>query len=96
MPNKQKQKKKVVQIQDDNLNSESDEMDVEGSEGHGNEDVDMNTTLGGFMKDTRCAGSRMRDAETSSQQCQEVSNCMAQMFSKMDPSSFAMAYQFVQ
>ncbi|KAL3501085.1 hypothetical protein ACH5RR_035534 [Cinchona calisaya] len=66
MSNKQKQKKKVVQIQDDNLNLENDEMDVEGSEGHRNEDVDMNTTLGGFMKDARRAGSGMRDAETSS------------------------------
>ncbi|KAL3510408.1 hypothetical protein ACH5RR_029809 [Cinchona calisaya] len=77
MPNKQKQKKKVVQIPDDNLNSENDEIDVEGSEGHRNEDVDMKMTLGGFMKDTRRAVSGTRDAETSSQQHQEVSNRMA-------------------
>ncbi|KAL3528028.1 hypothetical protein ACH5RR_012684 [Cinchona calisaya] len=68
MPNEQKQKKKVVQIQDDNLNSKSEEMYAEGSERHRNEDVDMNTTLGGFVKDAWRVGSRTRDVKTSSHQ----------------------------
>ncbi|KAL3513420.1 hypothetical protein ACH5RR_026137 [Cinchona calisaya] len=96
MPNKQKQMKKVVQIQNDKLDSESDEMDIEGSEGHRNEDIDMNMTLGGFMQDARQARSRMRNAKISSQQCQEASNRMLQVFLEMDPSSFTMAYQYMQ
>ncbi|KAL3533102.1 hypothetical protein ACH5RR_006623 [Cinchona calisaya] len=38
----------------------------------------------------------MRYAKTSSQQRQEASNRMAQILLDMDPSSFAMAHQFMQ
>ncbi|KAL3512715.1 hypothetical protein ACH5RR_025432 [Cinchona calisaya] len=61
MPNKQKQKKKLVQIQDDNLDLESDKVDIEGSERHRNEDIDMNTILSGFMRDAWCSGHKMKD-----------------------------------